>query len=174
MTSTIRNTAATAIALIGMASVPALAEDARPYHDVPNVQLYNGVSNLLSYWDIAQKFGMVPAFFDLFPKAELPPMWKAYKDIHLDPDTALDAGTKHLIGLAVAAQAECSACVYFHSSAAMANGASFEEIQEAVAIHVIVDDWSQYLTEETFQTVKQDTNALMSRGALAVKAPATN
>jgi AhpD family alkylhydroperoxidase len=174
MHSTIRNTAAVAIALIGMASVPALAEDARPYHDVPNAQLYNGVPNLLSYWDIQQKFGMVPQFFDLFPKAQLPPMWKAYKDVHLNPDTALDAGTKHLIGLAVAAEAECSACVYFHSSAAMANGASFQEIQEAVAIGAIVDDWSHYLTADTFQVVKQDTNALMSRGALVLRAPAIN
>lgn len=165
MRSTIRNTAAAAIALIGMASVPALAEDVPQYHGVPN---------LLSYWDIQQKFGRVPQFFDLFPKARLPAMWNAYKDVHLNPDTALDARTKQLIGLAVAAQAECSACIYFHSSAAMANGASFQEIQEAVAIHAIVDDWSQYLTEDTFQTVKQDTNALMLRGALVVKAPAVN
>lgn len=70
----------------------------------------------------------------------------------------------------MAAQAQCGACIYFQSSAALANGATFKEIQEAVAIFVIEDNWSKILTTDTFEMVKQDTDALVSLGTL--KAPA--
>jgi AhpD family alkylhydroperoxidase len=136
--------------------------------DVPQ---YYGVPNLLTFRDIQEHFGMVPAFFHLFPEVDLVATWNAYKNVHLNPDTALDVKTKHLIGLAVAAQADCSACIYFQTSAAFANGASFQEVQEAVAVFVIQDNWSKVLTPDTFQTVKDDTNALMSLGTLRAPAP---
>jgi AhpD family alkylhydroperoxidase len=130
-------------------------------------------SNQATFAEIEQHFGVVPSFFNLFPEGRLPAMWQAYKNVHLDPDTALDAKTKQLIGLAVAAAIECSPCIYIRSAAATANGASFQEIQEATAIFAVEDDWSHYLTEDTFQTVKQDTNELVTLGTLKV-APATN
>ena len=130
-------------------------------------------SNQSTFAEIEERFGVVPSFFHLFPEGRLPAMWSEYKNVQLNPDTALDAKTKQLIGLAVAAAIECSPCIYFQSSAAMANGASFQEIQEATAIYAIADDWSKYLTEETFQTVKQDTNALVTLGTLKA-VPATN
>lgn len=173
MQSTILNTAAAALALIGTSLVPALAEEV-PHHGVSNVQLYNGVPNLLTYWDIRETLGMVPAFFDLFPKEKLPEMWEAYKEVQFGRDTVLDGKTKQLIGLAVAAEAGCSACIYFQSSAAMANGASFQEIQETIAIHAIGREWSYYLTADTFPTVKKDTDALVARGALVEKPVAVN
>lgn len=66
----------------------------------------------------------------------------------------------------MAAQANCGSCIYFQTSAAFANGASFKEIQETVAVSVTVGDWSKILTEDSFQMVKQDTNALVSLGTL--------
>ena len=111
----------------------------------------------------------MPKFFELFPEAKLPAMWSEYKNVQLNPDTALDAKTKQLIGLAVAAQAKCGACIYFQTSAALANGATFKEIQEAVAIFVIEDNWSKNLTDDTFQMVKQDTDTLVANGTF--KAP---
>jgi len=91
-------------------------------------------------------------------------MWEAYKNTQLNPNTVLDAKTKQLIGLAVAAQAECGACIYFQASAAFASGASFKEVQETVAIMAIGNDWSDVLPEETFEMVKRDTDALVARG----------
>jgi AhpD family alkylhydroperoxidase len=92
--------------------------------------------------------------------------------VQLNPNTALDAKTKQLIGLAVAAQAGCSACIYFQTSAALANGANYKEIQEAVAIFVIEDNWSKILTDTTFEMVKQDTDTLVSIGTLKETPPA--
>jgi AhpD family alkylhydroperoxidase len=46
---------------------------------------------------------------------------------------ALDAKTKHLIGLAVAAQIPCTYCVFTHTKIAKANGATDAQIKEAIA-----------------------------------------
>ena len=154
MLSIIRNYAAAAVALVGLASVPALSAE------------YYGVPNLQTYWDIQKHFGVVPRFFQLFPEAKLPALWSGYKSVQLDPNTALDAKTKQLIGLAAAVQAKCSSCIYLQTSAAIANGATGKEIQEAVAISVTVGDWSEILTADTFEMVKQDTNTLVSIGTL--------
>lgn len=50
-----------------------------------------------------------------------------------------------MLGLAVAAQIPCSYCVYFHTAAAKLNGATDEEIREAVAMSAIVRHWSTVL-----------------------------
>jgi AhpD family alkylhydroperoxidase len=51
---------------------------------------------------------------------------------------ALDGKTKQLIGLAVAAQIPCSYCVYAHTKAAKAAGATDAEIKEAIATAALV------------------------------------
>ena len=52
---------------------------------------------------------------------------------------------KELIGLAVAAQVPCTYCVYAHTAAAKANGASEGEIREAIAMAAITRHWSTVL-----------------------------
>jgi AhpD family alkylhydroperoxidase len=152
MRSIIRNSAAAAaFALVGLASVPALSVD------YPNVG---------TFWNIQKHFGVVPKFFQLFPESRLPAMWEEFRNVHLNPNTALDAKTKHLIAIAAAAQAKCGSCLYFQTSAAFANGATFQEVQEAIAVFVIEDSWSKILTEETFDIVKRDTDTLVEIGTL--------
>ena len=94
---------------------------------------------------IESALGMVPSMFDVFPEAGLPGAWDEFASVQLSPDTALDGRTKELLGLAVAAQIPCSYCVYFHTAAARANGATDEEIREAVAMAAIVRHWSTVL-----------------------------
>jgi AhpD family alkylhydroperoxidase len=184
MHSILRNSAVAAVvAILGGLSVPASATDAfMPIYtdnqkigsDVSafwssqvsaEVPQYHGVPNLLTYWDVQKHFGMVPGFFHLFPAAKLAGLWDEYKATQLNPATALDAKTKQIIGLAVAVQAKCSACIYFQASAAFASGASFKEVQETVAISVIGGHWSEILTDDAFQTVKKDADALVRLGA---------
>ena len=47
---------------------------------------------------------------------------------------ALEPKTKELIGLAVAAQIPCEYCVYYHTKAAKADGATAAQIKEAIAM----------------------------------------
>jgi AhpD family alkylhydroperoxidase len=98
-----------------------------------------------TYADIEKTLGAVPGMFSVFPEAGVAGAWEEFKSVQLNPDTALDAKTKELMGLAVASQIPCSYCIYFHTAAAKANGASEEEIREAVAMAAIVRHWSTVL-----------------------------
>lgn len=57
----------------------------------------------------------------------------------------LDAKTRELIGVAVAAQIPCAYCSYAHTKKARAEGASEAEIREAVATAAQVRHWSTVL-----------------------------
>ena len=87
----------------------------------------------------------VPNFFkDTYPKHALKSALEARKAL-MGKDAKLDAKTRELIGLGVAAQVPCSYCVYVHTKNAIANGASEDEIREAVAIASQVRHWSTVL-----------------------------
>ena len=98
-----------------------------------------------TYADIEKALGTVPGMFTVFPEVGIAGAWDEFKSVQLNPDTALDGKTKELMGLAVAAQIPCSYCIYFHTAAAKANGASDEETREAVAMAAIVRHWSTVL-----------------------------
>ena len=98
-----------------------------------------------AYTDIQRTLGLVPGFFKAFPASGIAGAWAEFKSVQLNPRTKLDGKTKELIGLAVAAQIPCRYCIYFHTAAARANGASDEEIREAVAMAAISRHWSTVL-----------------------------
>ena len=98
-----------------------------------------------AYRDIEQTLGSVPTFFKLFPEVGIAGAWAEFKAVQLNPTTKLDGKTKELIGLAVSAQIPCHYCVYFHTAAAKLNGATEQEIREAVAMAAISRHWSTVL-----------------------------
>ena len=98
-----------------------------------------------SYRDIEATLGVVPTFFKLFPEEGIAGAWAEFKSVQLNPHSALSGKEKELIGLAVAAQIPCSYCIYFHTAAAKANGATDSEIREAVAMAAITRHWSTVL-----------------------------
>ena len=98
-----------------------------------------------AYKDMQATLGMVPSFFKAFPEAGIAGAWDEFKTIQLSDKTKLDGKTKQLIGLAVSAQIPCAYCIYFHTQAAKANGATEEEIREAVAMASITRHWSTEL-----------------------------
>ncbi|RUU03929.1 carboxymuconolactone decarboxylase family protein [Mesorhizobium sp. USDA-HM6] len=113
-----------------LAITPAQAEDA---------------SATAAYKDIQATLGSVPDMFKALPDVAVAGAWAEIKGVQLNPNTALDGKTKELLGLAVAAQIPCQYCIYFHTEAAKLNGASDEEIKEAVAMAAIVRHWSTML-----------------------------
>jgi AhpD family alkylhydroperoxidase len=132
---------------LGLASV-ARAEDA---------------SALAAYADIQKTLGSVPSFFKAFPKSGIAGAWAEFKSLQLNPKTKLDAKTKELIGLAVAAQIPCQYCIYFHTAVAKANGATDQEIGEAVAMAAIARHWSTVLNgmQIDLATFKGETDAIL-------------
>ena len=118
--------------------------------------------------EIQNTFGFVPDFVKGVPEALLPGFWAGITGLEMNPATKLDGKTKELLGLAVAAQIPCQYCIYFHTEAAKLNGASDEEIKEAVAMAAIVRHWSTMLngSQVDLATFKKQTDDVFA----AVKA----
>jgi AhpD family alkylhydroperoxidase len=88
----------------------------------------------IAYQDIGETYGTMPGFFGLFSANQIAETWEALKLLQLNPDIRMDARTRELIGVAVATHGDCPSCAYFHAASALLNGASEEEIREAVAV----------------------------------------
>lgn len=109
-----------------------------------------------AYRDMQTTLGSVPEFMRRFPEEAIAGAWKTFKSLQLDDQTALKPKYKELIGLAVAAQIPCDYCVYFHTQAARQAGATRREINEAIGMAALTQQWSTVLNgaqmdEETFR-----------------------
>ncbi len=145
-----------AIVTLGVVALaaPAIAQDSRKAAEE-------------TYRDIQATLGIVPGFFRAFPEAGIAGAWAEMKNVQMSGTTALSPKVKELIGLAVAAQVPCSYCTYFHTKVAKANGASDEEIKEAIAMASIVRHWSTVLngTQTDSATFKQEVDTVLRLAA---------
>jgi AhpD family alkylhydroperoxidase len=86
-----------------------------------------------------------PKFFqDTYPEHALKSALEA-RGVLQGEGAKLDAKTRELISLGVAAQIPCIYCVYAHMKNARAKGASEAEIREAVATAADIRRWSTVL-----------------------------
>lgn len=113
--------------------------------------------------DIENTFGFVPQWLRATPVQLLPSFWHTLKSFQLSQETALNNKTKELIGLAVAAQIPCTYCVQFHTHAARMNGASEQEIREAVGMAAVTREASTILNGMMVDQAqfKKDTDRMM-------------
>ena len=95
--------------------------------------------------DVEATFGFVPQWIKQVPAALLPSFWMTLKNFQMSDQTALDKKTKELVGLAVAAQIPCEYCVMFHTEVARMNGASDQEIREAIGMAAVTREASTLL-----------------------------
>lgn len=97
-----------------------------------------------------------------YPQHALGAIQEADKAL-MGPAASLDAKTRELIALGVAAQVPCAYCVYFHNRAARAKGATEAEIREAVATAAHVRHWSTVLNgmAYNFDAFKTEVNELV-------------
>ena len=98
-----------------------------------------------AYKDMEHVLGRVPAFMKKFPEQGIAAAWREFKGVQLNPATPLDGKSKELIGLAVASQIPCTYCIAFHTEAAKLNGATEQEIKEAIAMAALTRHWSTVL-----------------------------
>ncbi len=120
-----------------------------------------------TYKDIEATLGIVPSFLKAFPQSGIPGAWSEMKSLQLNPKTALSPKQKELISLGVAAQIPCGYCVHFHTVAAKANGATDEEIREAVAMAAVTRHWSTVLNGMSVDmaTFKREVDTIMKIAA---------
>jgi AhpD family alkylhydroperoxidase len=135
-----------ACALAVIAPSPATADDARA-----------------AYAEIAETYGYIPGFFYLFSVDRIAPTWNAFVTLEIDAAITLPASTRELISVAVAAQGTCPSCVYFHAAAAFANGATREQIREAIGIGAATRrlDADLGAAEASFETFRHETDLVL-------------
>jgi AhpD family alkylhydroperoxidase len=108
-----------------------------------------------------------PKFFkDTYPEHALKSALEA-RGVLQGEGAQLDAKTRELIGLGVAAQIPCTYCVYSHTQNARAKGATEAEIRESVATAATVRQWSTVLNGnavdfEAFKAEKEKRQASAS------------
>lgn len=93
-----------------------------------------------TYKDIEATLGSVPALWKAIPEDVVATIWAENKA--LGASTTLSTKEKELIGLGVSAQIPCAYCIYAHTAAAKAAGATDAEIKEAVAQAAITREMS--------------------------------
>lgn len=96
------------------------------------------------YDEIEQMFGLVPTMFKLIPDSTLELEWNLFKKLQLE-DGAINTKNRELIGLSIAAVTKCRYCTYFHAEMAKLNGATEQEIEEAVHFAKATAGWSAYV-----------------------------
>jgi AhpD family alkylhydroperoxidase len=71
----------------------------------------------------------------------IPDTWAAFAQLHSAAvaDGALPAATKELIALSVAVAKECDGCIAYHAKAAALQGATSEQVAEALGVVLLMD-----------------------------------
>lgn len=100
-----------------------------------------------AYKDMENTFGFVPEFMKAYPEAGIAGVWNEQKDMRMSPTaTVLSAKIRNLIALGVASQLPSPHGVYIDTEfATKRDGATPQEISEAVAIASTVRHWSSYI-----------------------------
>ncbi len=102
------------------------------------------------YREIEEMFGLVPTFFKAIPDSSLEMEWQLFKRVQFE-EGPIPNKYRELIGLGIAAVTKCRYCAYFHTEAARLNGATQEEIEDAVHFAKSSAGWSAYLNGLQFE-----------------------
>ncbi len=84
--------------------------------------------------EIEKVFGSTPEFLKRYPSSALMSLWQQMKAVPLNASGAMSVKDKALLSLAVVSQLPSLNCVKEYSAMARSNGATEEELQEAVAM----------------------------------------
>lgn len=95
--------------------------------------------------DVQATFGFLPSFMKAVPESFAPGAWLEMKDFEMNPETAIPNKYKSLISLAVSSQIPCAYCVYSDKEFSRLDGATDEEIEEAIAMAAVTRHWSTFL-----------------------------
>jgi len=96
------------------------------------------------YKEIEETLGVVPTMFKLLPDSSLELEWQLFKRVQME-EGPIPNKYRELIGGAVAAATKCRYCAFFHTEMAKLNGATAEEIEDAVHFAKSVAGWSTYV-----------------------------
>ena len=96
------------------------------------------------FHEMEQMFGQVPSMFKSIPDSTLDLEWNLFKSVHLE-EGPIPNKYRELIGIAISAATKCRYCAYFHTEMAKLNGATEEEIEDALHFTKSSAGWSAYI-----------------------------
>ncbi len=96
------------------------------------------------YKEMEEMFGLVPIMFREVPDATLETEWKAFKQMQMD-EGPIPNKYRELIGVAISAVTKCKYCAFYHTEVAKLNGATEDEIKDAVRYAQSSAGWSTWL-----------------------------
>jgi len=114
--------------------------------------------------EIEGMFKFAPDWIKAVPESAAGDIWGLLKDVQLQK-TAIPNKYKELIGLAVAATIKCRYCIFFHTEAAKANGATDDEVKEAILMGGATNLFSTWIngTEYDFDKFKRETLKMLGK-----------
>lgn len=96
------------------------------------------------YTEIEETLGLVPTFIKALPDSSLEMEWQLMKRVQFE-EGPIPNKYRELMGVAIAAVTKCRYCAFFHTEIAKLNGATKEEIEDAVHFAKSSAGWSAYL-----------------------------
>jgi AhpD family alkylhydroperoxidase len=96
------------------------------------------------YREIEDTLGLVPTMFRLLPDSSLELEWQLFKRVQME-EGPIPNKYRELIGVGIAAATKCRYCTFFHTEMAKLNGATEEEIEDAVHFAKSSAGWSTYI-----------------------------
>jgi AhpD family alkylhydroperoxidase len=112
-----------------------------PLH--PRVARAEGDPAAAARAEMVKTVGFVPSFLKEVPDNMVPGFWQETKAFGFGK-TALDAKSKDLIGLAIAAQMPSRLTAWSYSRCGKASGATDAQLHEAVALSAMARHWSTF------------------------------
>jgi AhpD family alkylhydroperoxidase len=103
-----------------------------------------GKSRAEIYAEMKSMLGLVPIFFKSIPDSTLELEWALMKRVQMEPGP-IPNKYRELIGIAVSAATKCEYCGIFHTEMARLNGATDEEIEDALHYTKSTTGWSTYI-----------------------------
>jgi AhpD family alkylhydroperoxidase len=113
--------------------------------------------------EVEGMFGAAPDWLKAMPESVVGELWGMFKGVELQK-TIIPNKYKELIGLAVAANIKCRYCTFFHTEAAKANGATDNEIKEALLMGGATSLFSTWLNGSQYDYEKFKKETLMMLG----------
>ncbi len=115
------------------------------------------------YREVEKMFGLVPDWIKEIPDTGIGDLWELMKKVELSDKTAIPPKYKELIGVAVAATLRCHYCSYFHTEAARLNGATEDEIREALLLGSLTNLFSTFLNGSQYdlEHFKKETDEMV-------------
>jgi len=109
------------------------------------------------YNQITEMFGLVPSFFKELPDSTLELEWQLMKRSQFD-EGPIPNKYRELIGVAISAITKCKYCAFFHTEIAKLNGATDQEIEDAVHYAKSSAGWSTYINgmQTDFEQFKKE------------------